>query len=57
MSKTKKISKLIQVKNSTIHGKGVFALRDIPKGKQIIEYTGEHISWDVAVDRHPHGST
>jgi SET domain-containing protein len=54
MSKTKKISKLIQVKNSTIHGKGVFALRDIPKGKQIIEYTGEHISWDVAVDRHPH---
>lgn len=33
-----------QVRNSIIHGKGVFANRDIPKGTQVIEYTGKIIS-------------
>ena len=32
------------VKDSGIHGKGVFAKRDIPKDKKIMEYFGERIS-------------
>lgn len=44
----------IQVRKSGVHGKGVFALRPIKKGDTIIEYTGEMISWDEALRRHPH---
>ena len=32
------------VRNSGIHGRGVFAVRQIRKGTRIVEYTGEHIS-------------
>nr|WP_052452704.1 SET domain-containing protein-lysine N-methyltransferase [Noviherbaspirillum autotrophicum] len=39
------------VRNSTIHGKGVFATRKIPAGSQIVEYEGERISWKEAVRR------
>ena len=31
----------IQVRRSGVHGKGVFALRDIAEGETIIEYVGE----------------
>lgn len=44
----------IQVRRSGVHGKGVFALVDIPRGERIIEYVGEVISWDEAQRRHPH---
>ena len=44
----------IQVRKSGVHGKGVFAARDIAKGEVLIEYVGEHINWDQALDRHPH---
>lgn len=44
----------IQVRRSGVHGKGVFALVDIPRGTRIIEYVGEIISWDEAQRRHPH---
>ena len=44
----------LQVRRSGVHGKGVFALVDIPRGERIIEYTGELISWDEAQRRHPH---
>jgi SET domain-containing protein len=37
-----------------VHGKGVFALRDLAKGELVVEYLGEIISWDEALDRHPH---
>jgi SET domain-containing protein len=37
------------VRNSTIHGRGVFATRKIRKGKAIIEYRGRRISWDEAL--------
>ena len=40
----------IAVHNSPIHGRGVFALRRIPKGVRIIEYKGKLIS-DKAADR------
>ena len=32
------------LRRSTIHGRGVYARSDIPKGTRLIEYTGEHIS-------------
>lgn len=32
------------VRNSIIHGKGVFASRKVPKGTQVIQYTGKIIS-------------
>ena len=44
----------IQVRRSGVHGKGVFALADIPRGTRIIEYVGEIIAWDEAQRRHPH---
>ncbi|MBB4842897.1 SET domain-containing protein [Paucibacter oligotrophus] len=44
----------IQVRNSGVHGRGVYALQAIAAGETIIEYTGERISWDEAMDRHPH---
>lgn len=44
----------LQVRRSGVHGKGVFALVDIPRGARIIEYVGEVISWDEAQRRHPH---
>lgn len=44
----------IQVRRSGVHGKGVFAVRDIAAGERLIEYTGEIISWDEALARHPH---
>ena len=34
---------LYVVRNSEIHGRGVFALRRIRKGTRIVEYTGERI--------------
>lgn len=44
----------IQVRRSGVHGKGVFALVDIPRGARIIEYVGEIITWAEALRRHPH---
>ncbi len=44
----------IQTRRSGVHGKGVFALVDIPEGETLIEYTGEVITWTEALDRHPH---
>lgn len=46
--------KLIAVRRSGVHGRGVFARRDIPRGKRIIEYTGQRISWQEAQDLPPH---
>ena len=39
------------VKNSKVHGRGVFAARKIIAGTCIIEYQGERISWKEAVRR------
>jgi len=40
------------VRNSKIHGKGVFARRDIPKGTRIVEYVGDRITHKQADDRY-----
>jgi len=42
---------LYVVKNSRVHGRGVFAARKIPAGTCIIEYEGERIDWKEAVRR------
>jgi len=44
----------IQTRRSGIHGNGVFATQDIAEGEMVIEYTGEVISWEEALRRHPH---
>ena len=44
----------IQVRRSGVHGKGVFAIQPIEPGETLIEYVGEVISWQEALDRHPH---
>src|SRR2546423_14426504 len=36
---------LIQVRQSAVHGRGVFAARPIRKGGRIIEYTGRRVAW------------
>lgn len=40
------------VGKSSIHGRGVFALRWIPKGTRLIEYKGERISHEEADERY-----
>ena len=42
----------IQVRNSIVHGRGVFATRRIEKGERIIEYLGERVSHDEADRRY-----
>jgi hypothetical protein len=43
---------LIEVRDSKVHGKGVFALRQIVKGTRIIEYLGERVSHQEADRRY-----
>ena len=50
MAKLEKKPRRIVVRNSAIHGRGVFALRRIPKGTRIIEYKGKLIT-DKEADR------
>jgi uncharacterized protein len=42
----------IQVRDSHVHGRGVFATRRIAKGERIIEYLGERVSHDEADRRY-----
>ncbi|MCS6763363.1 MAG: SET domain-containing protein-lysine N-methyltransferase [Candidatus Protistobacter heckmanni] len=37
-----------------MHGRGVFALRELKTDKRIIEYKGRRISWKQAMRKHPH---
>jgi SET domain-containing protein len=43
----------IAVRKSGVHGRGVYATEPIRKGARIIEYTGEHLPWDDAMDLPP----
>jgi SET domain-containing protein len=51
---TKTPRRKIEVRDSGVHGRGVYAAAPIAASTKIIEYTGERITWNVAVDRHPH---
>jgi uncharacterized protein len=44
--------KLIEARNSRIHGRGVYAIAPIKKGTRVIEYLGERISHDEADRRY-----
>ena len=50
----KTASDRIEVRQSGVHGKGVYAIAPIAEGERVIEYKGEHISWKKALERHPH---
>jgi len=43
-----------EVRRSTLHGTGVFARRDIPRGTRILAYAGRRITPEQADERHPH---
>ncbi len=45
-------SSWIKVRNSSIHGRGVFAAKRIPKGTRVIEYLGDRISHAEADQRY-----
>jgi len=45
---------LLEVRDSTLHGLGVFAARRIRKGTRIIEYLGERVSHAEADRRYEH---
>jgi SET domain-containing protein len=45
---------LIEVRGSSLHGLGVFAVRRIPKGTRVIEYLGERVSHAEADRRYDH---
>jgi hypothetical protein len=38
------VNEWLELRSSGIHGLGAFALKDIPRGTKIIEYTGERIN-------------
>lgn len=42
--------KKIEVRPSGVHGKGVYATAPIRKGARIVEYTGKHLPWKIALD-------
>lgn len=44
----------IEVRDSGVHGRGVYAAAPIAAGARIIEYKGERIDWAEALRRHPH---
>jgi uncharacterized protein len=54
MAKAKRKRRSYSVRNSPIHGRGVFALTRIPRGTRIVEYKGEIITDDEADRRYAH---
>jgi hypothetical protein len=46
----------VVVRESNIHGKGLFAVEEIPWGVKVIEYTGERISDEIAEARIAEGA-
>jgi uncharacterized protein len=49
-SKSRRRAVQIEVRESDVHGRGVYAAQLIPKGTRIIEYAGERVSWEAAPD-------
>jgi hypothetical protein len=45
-------SPLVEVRNSPVHGRGVFAAAKIKKGTRIIEYLGDRVSHEAADKRY-----
>ena len=49
-SKTRNRASRIEVRESAVHGRGVYAMQLIAEGTRIIEYTGQRVSWEAAPD-------
>ena len=49
-SKARRRPVQIEVRESGVHGRGVYTEQFIAKGTRIIEYTGERVSWEAAPD-------
>ena len=49
-SKTRYRAVRIEVRESAVHGCGVYAAQFIPEGTRIVEYTGQRVSWEAAPD-------
>jgi uncharacterized protein len=49
-SKSRQRAVQIEVRESGVHGRGVYAVQFISEGTRIIEYTGERVSWETAPD-------
>jgi SET domain-containing protein len=47
-SKSRKRAVWIEVRESGVHGHGVYAMESIANGTRIIEYTGQRVSWEAA---------
>jgi len=47
-SKNRKPAVRIEVRESGVHGHGVYAMQSIPRSTRIIEYTGQRVSWEGA---------
>jgi SET domain-containing protein len=45
-------SPLVEVRNSPVHGRGVFAVQPIRKGTRILEYLGDRVSHEAADKRY-----
>jgi hypothetical protein len=45
-------SPLVEVRDSPVHGRGVFAVQPIAKGQRIIEYLGDRVSHKAADERY-----
>ena len=45
-------SSLVEVRNSPVHGRGVFAVAPIKKGTRILEYLGDRVSHEAADKRY-----
>lgn len=43
----------IAVRRSAIHGRGVFALRQLHAEEVLVEYAGERVDWTIAASRPP----
>jgi hypothetical protein len=50
---TRSLRRKFSVRQSPVHGKGVFATRPVPVGELICECKGKHIGWEEALRRHP----
>ena len=46
--KTQRRNVRIAVRDSRVHGRGVYAMQVIAKGTRIIEYAGQRVSWEAA---------
>ena len=55
-TESQKVNKYFELRQSSIQGRGGFAIRPIRKGTRIIEYTGQRISHDEADKRYDDGA-